>query len=264
VSIHLTADDFGLHPDVNRGIARLLEQGALTDTSAMGNGRAIEDGTEELQALGIDSVGLHACWVGGEQTLTRMRTVASDGRMPDRIRLLRCLVLRPKRSGEELLEETLAQAARLQRLGLRLTHLDSHQHMHALPQLHGVILAASRELGRLPVRVPQVARISQRPTGLLLTRFAAHLARRASRDRIPSYASFGFEDSGCQTESSLRRYLSEPLPPGSELMTHPAATTPALEASYGHWNYDWEGELHGLERVRAWRESQGITAVSFA
>lgn len=264
MSIHVNADDFGLHPDVNRVIIRLLQRGALTDASAMGNGQAIRDGAEALRQAGIDAVGLHACWVGGEVPLTRMPTVAPAGRMPERGGLIRCLTVHPRRTRAELRAEALAQAAELRSLGLRITHIDSHQHMHVFPQLQDVILHVSRELGCLPVRTPRVIRKGERPIGRVLDRLSTRLAGRAARWGIPTYDSFGFEDSGRQTESSLREYLSRPLPEGAELMTHPAEQTPALEAMYGRWGYDWGGELDGLERVAGWRESRAIMVAPFA
>lgn len=264
MSIHLNADDFGLHSAVNRGIIRLLQQGALTDTSAMGNGQAIHDGAEALREAGIEAVGLHTCWVGGEVPLTWMPTIAPTGRLPERSGLIRCLTLHRRRARAELRAEALAQASELRSLGLRLTHIDSHQHMHVLPGLQDVILAVSQELGRLPVRTPRVIRKGERSVGRVLDWLSCRLDRRAARWGIPTYDSFGFEDSGCQTESSLRGYLSRPLPEGAELMTHPAEPTSALKAAYGRWKYNWGGELNGLEQVTGWRESQAITAAPFA
>ncbi len=262
-SVHINADDFGLHEDVNRGIMRLLASGALTDTSAMGNGAAIEEGAGLLRDGGHAGVGLHICWVGGESTLTRPRWFAPEGQMPERATLIRRLAMHPGTVRVELLAEARAQAHRLEQLGLTITHVDSHQHMHVLPGLQDVAIRVANELGGVPIRCPRVILKRERPIGMVLDLLGRRLHRRAMRGGIPTYASYGFEDSGEQTATSLESYLSRPLPDGSELMVHPAVPTAALQGAYGQWRYDWGGELNGLEQVLTWRVSHKITAAPF-
>jgi len=262
-ALHITADDYGLHADINSAVVRLLETGALTDTSAMGNGRAIERGAELLHATGRSSVGLHLCWVGGEQALGPMPILAPQSRLPERPQLIQRTLRDPRAARNELFAEGMRQARALQALGLHITHIDSHQHMHVLPSAHLVVLEIARRLGGAPVRLPRVITPLGRPIGLLLTMFSRQLARVAARMGIPTYLSFGFEDSGRQNGESLRSYLMHPLPPGSELMTHPGDSTPVLRRDYGSWRYDWSGEAAGLEEVTPWRESHGITVGNF-
>lgn len=262
-ALHITADDYGLHADVNSAVVRLLASGALTDTSAMGNGRAIEPGAELLRALGRSSVGLHLCWVGCERALGPMPVLAPRGQLPERAQLGRRSIRHPREVRSELFAEGMRQARALQSFGLRITHIDSHQHMHVLPGAHLVVLEIARRLGRAPVRLPRLMNPLSRPIGLVLATFSRQLERAAARMGIPTYQSFGFEDSGRQNGESLRSYLMHSMPPGSELMTHPGDSTPGLRGDYGGWRYDWSGEAASLEEVRSWRESRKVITASF-
>src|SRR2546430_17183101 len=50
--------------------------------------------------------------------------------------------------------ECVAQLARLREAGVRVTHIDSHRHVHALPGVWGVVIETARREGVPVVRVP--------------------------------------------------------------------------------------------------------------
>jgi predicted glycoside hydrolase/deacetylase ChbG (UPF0249 family) len=56
---------------------------------------------------------------------------------------------------EEVVIELRAQIEKALRAGLRLTHVDSHKHTHALPQICEAIVATMKDYGINAVRAPR-------------------------------------------------------------------------------------------------------------
>ena len=61
---------------------------------------------------------------------------------------------------DHLAAECDAQLTRLQSLGVRVAHLDSHRHVHALPAIWKPVTLAARRAGVAAIRVPRVSFVS--------------------------------------------------------------------------------------------------------
>jgi predicted glycoside hydrolase/deacetylase ChbG (UPF0249 family) len=171
--------------------------------------------------------------------------------------------------------ELSAQIERVLDHGLRPTHLDSHQHGHALPGIAQLVLRLSDRY-RIPfVRVPVEEPRIDRPLSVhAASRWAGAMALRASwtmsrlsgvrvseRRRLHF---LGFTEGGRLNQTRLHRLLRA-LRPGRtyELMCHPgfAPEEPELQ----RWNYHHEQELQAL--TSAWIRSEvaarGIRLIGF-
>lgn len=152
----VNADDFGLTTGVNSSVISCHVSGSLTSATLLPN----MDGTEEAARLAVAhptlGVGLHFNITQG-RPLSRPAEVSSllseSGEFLDRSRLLvRALTgrIRP----DHVRTELLAQHAHLRSFGVNLTHIDSHQHAHAIPSVFRVVATHACDLG-LALRVPK-------------------------------------------------------------------------------------------------------------
>ncbi|MGE4504712.1 MAG: carbohydrate deacetylase [Desulfovibrionaceae bacterium] len=139
----INADDLGLSPGVNRAIKQAYTAGGISSASIIVNTPYSRAAAEEI-ALGL---GLH---VGLHLNLTHGRCVADPRRMPllvdeegffqrNASALFQALLFK-HREREELLDqiavELEAQMDMAEKLELRPTHFDSHQHVHMIPAIH--------------------------------------------------------------------------------------------------------------------------------
>jgi predicted glycoside hydrolase/deacetylase ChbG (UPF0249 family) len=168
----LNADDYGLCAEVNAAIEELIEAGRLYDVSVLANGEAWESAAQFLRRHSHISVGAHLNAVEG-------RPIAQA----DKIRLLtdtngqfvglRELLLRwakhPFAVTQAIELEWRAQLERLRAAKLRLSHVDSHQHLHVFPAAWRLAVRLVREYGITALRLP-------RERGVLPMRRAAALA----------------------------------------------------------------------------------------
>lgn len=239
VRVIVHADDFGLHPALNEGIERAHRDGLVSSTSLMPTGPVFEDAVRRCRALPQLDLGLHFALVGVPgypPTLSRFALAFARGQMPT---------------------QTIAESLRSQldaalRQGIALSHIDSHQHLHALPTIMRVVCAAAREYGipavRLPLDGPAFASLPPGRHGqAALLRVMARLSRRyitAFGLRTTDYFA-GMAVSGHLTSPRLGTYLRQARPGTTEIVCHPGADNAALRQKFD-WGYDWEGELAAL------------------
>jgi len=249
------ADDFGLHPALNEGVERAHREGVVSSASVMPLAPAFEDAARRAAAMPDLDLGLHFTLVGlpgFPSTLGAFLSGYMRGAWPAR-------------------RVASALRAQMDALGgLEISHLDSHQHLHALPTIMRVVCPLAAGYGiravRLPADGPALARVppARRAQAAALAA-VARLSRRyiaAAGLRTSDHFS-GMAVSGNLTAPTLAAYLRDARAGLTEIVCHPGADNRTLSRVFD-WGYDWEGERTALcspEALAAntplttWRES---------
>lgn len=265
-SIKVTADDYGMHPDINRGIRHCIEEGLIDRVSVAACGSAC--GKEELELLKRllkkypkVSAGLH-CMLTEGNALTGVSSLTNRyGAFSRHIRgFLPQVILRRVRS-EDVLKEWRAQADRVSSAGIELTHLDSHQHVHLLP---GIWNTAHQLMDQ--VQIYSIRSGYQSVMGALkrgrpeLVMFQLIAARRF-RTTPNLHRTLGVL---CSTQfefSKIRPQLERAIARGEpiEIMTHPGFASSELLHQFGYWNATWENEIPELAKLARRRKERSDT-----
>ncbi|HEY6808967.1 MAG TPA: ChbG/HpnK family deacetylase [Gemmatimonadales bacterium] len=176
----INADDFGLSEGVNRGIVEAHLAGTVTSTSLLVNLPAFADALRcRLRAPKL-GVGLHFNLTAGPPVAPPERVPSLCDRATGQFVSLRRLIARTLAGRVVPAEVTLeceAQLARLRAAGVRVTHIDSHRHVHLLPGIWKAVRDTAERAGIPVVRVPFDAEawIGRRPSA-----FAEQLSLRAA------------------------------------------------------------------------------------
>lgn len=275
----LTADDAGLAGPLSRRIASLLAARRLTATSLLPCAPAFGIAVEELRAAGVTEAGVHLCAVGGETPLSpasAVPTMAPGGRFPRAWPAVAARAAAFRLRTAEAEREWEAQVVAVRETGLRVTHLDSHQHLHLLPSLLPVVLSLARRFdvpfvraprGDDPAAVGDPVGGAARARARLLSLFGAAARRRIASAGLPEPPRvLGLAEAGAMT---LPRWaaLLEALPDGGtfEVVLHPGAEDPEAASRYP-WGYGWEAEALALEseELAALLTRRGVEAVPFS
>lgn len=232
----VNCDDFGLTAGVNRAIAELHAAGLVTSASLMARAGATDEAIEQARATPSLGVGCHIVLVDGEPVLPPERIPGLvDARTGQFLPTLAAFLQRlftGRIGAEEIEAEAAAQIARLQRSGVRLTHIDTHKHTHIFPAVLRPVLGAARAAGIRAVRHPfEPAWALRASIGAPLARVAelTILRRLAPRSKqILAGEGFATTDgtiamagTGSLTAEALRALLQK-MPGGTwELVTHP-------------------------------------------
>jgi predicted glycoside hydrolase/deacetylase ChbG (UPF0249 family) len=268
----VSADDFGLSARVNAGIVDAHRNGIVTSTTIMAVGAAFEDAARLAGENPDLDIGVHLTLVGERALLPpgKIPSLADEaGRLPVDVFAFARDYVRGRIRLTDIRAELNAQLERVRSAGLRVTHIDSHQHVHML----GGILETTAELC-VAHRVPYLRRAAEhlgrqllcgRPLPQRLLQLAAvrTVALRSWPDSVRCTDRFyGFYSGGRLTEAHLAAVIRS-MRPGvvAELMCHPGLHDPG----YAAWGYDWETELTALKspRVRQLLDERRVSLTRF-
>ena len=272
----VNADDLGLTPAVNRGVVRAFQDGIVTSASVLVTGSAFEDAVALAQQNPQLDVGLHLALVEERAVLepdVLPTLVDETQRFPRTSMEFIQRAILGGISWYEVEQEIAAQVALFQKTGLRLSHLNSHQHLHMFPPVFQIVRRLARWMDNVWIRNSagpwrkspdaSLGRWAQR-LGLNLTSLAARGLHDGSQPQMPD-GLFGFEVSGRLTPSALEQILRR-IPHGLyELICHPGEDDADTQTRYSHWGYRWAEELKTLTapETEAILKEQGITVTSF-
>jgi predicted glycoside hydrolase/deacetylase ChbG (UPF0249 family) len=256
----LCADDAGLAGPLSRRVAALLASGRLSATSLLPCGAAFEDAVSALREAGVVEAGVHLCLVGGETPVLpagAVRSIAPGGRFHRAWPAVAARVDTGLVRLSEVEEEWEAQLLAVRRAGFRVTHLDSHQHLHLLPALLRIVLRLARRYDVPFVRAPRADDPAAygapvggagRARARLLALFGAAARTRIAAAGLPEPPRvLGLAEAGRMTLPRWRALLAT-LPDGEtfEAVLHPGVEDPGARERY-RWGYDWAGETSALE-----------------
>jgi hopanoid biosynthesis associated protein HpnK len=273
----VNADDLGLTPGVNRGVVRAFQEGIVTSASLLVTGSAFDDAVALARQNPELDLGLHLTLVEERAVLGRdvlPSLVDETGRFPrTSAEFIRRAILGRIR-WDEVEREVAAQIAVFQKTGLRLSHLNSHQHLHMFPPVYEIVRRLTRGMQNVWIRNAagdwrkspgvRTLRWAQR-LGLNVTCLAARGLHDRSQPQMPD-GICGFEVSGCLTRSALEQILRT-IPHGFyELICHPGEDDADTRTQYSHWGYRWAEELDALTapETRVLLREHGIDLTSFA
>lgn len=265
VRLIINADDFGLTPGVNRAIAELHDAGAVTSATLMATGPAFDDAVALALARPSLGVGCHIVLVDGTPvsdpaTIPTLLGPENDqGRRTFRDSLADFAlgVLRGSIRQDDIQREALAQIQKLQRAGLKLTHVDTHKHTHLLPRVTRPIIRALEQSGIRAIRNPFEPRWAAALGGStrrnLFVRTFGPGRRRfeasppiASRRILTTRGTVGISATGHLNSATLSALLNS-IPDGTwELVCHPGYNDRDLDAITTRLRTERETELRAL------------------
>ena len=153
----VNADDFGLNAAATDAILECHVAGSVTSTTLMANAPDCERAVDLAKAYPDFGIGLHFNLTWGVP-VTPPGEVSSlvdrEGRFLSRGQLARGILM-GRINRVHLERELAAQWRRICVLGVRPSHVDSHQHAHGLPLVFDLV-AAHCQQERIPMRVPWV------------------------------------------------------------------------------------------------------------
>jgi chitin disaccharide deacetylase len=279
----LNADDFGLTHGVNEGIIRAHRDGILTSATLMANGLAFDGAVERARANPKFGVGCHLVLVGGTPVAPCEEIpslVDRKGRFPESLGVFLARLSSGRVSLQQIERELRAQIERIRGAGIEPTHLDTHKHTHAHPQVMEALGRVAHQLGIARVRKPmenlrdswassrnERAGLSAQLLAVAALRAMTPAFRAISRKyglRSPDHF-LGLAMTGKLGPVALR-HLIDTLPEGrTEIMLHPGICDPELASTGSRLQQERQTELEALldPGVKRALMNQGIRLISY-
>jgi predicted glycoside hydrolase/deacetylase ChbG (UPF0249 family) len=145
--------------------------------------------------------------------------------------------------------ELRAQIEKVLATGLRVTHLNGHQHLHQLPSVRRIVTRLASEYGIGYVRVVNDRGGRARRVSMAVLNALGDRSRRT----------IGVAEAGHLTAERIIELLDH-VKGVTELVTHPGVGV----TSYPHWGYAWEEETRALcdPSVREAIDARGIELIA--
>ena len=138
MKVILHADDFGYDKDTLDATIDCFQRGALTSCTVMVNCEASEEAFEFARKHPEFSYGAHLTYVDGLKPVLSSKEIAmlvdKDGFFlpSNSVRKLAMMLKLPKK---QIIAESQAQIDKMENAGIKLSHLDSHGHLHKFPSI---------------------------------------------------------------------------------------------------------------------------------
>lgn len=250
------ADDFGRHVLINSAVAKAVERGCLRSATLMPGGKAFDDAVDVAKSHPELGVGIHLTMVNGFPVCDPKdipSLVTEEGVFLDDYTLFVKAFLKGKIRLDDVRRELMAQAEKMGKTGLDLTHVDSHQHMHVLPGIFDIALDAAESLHINAVRIPRsplftgfsgsIGQLIGR-TGLATLADLAGMRAKHRHFRTPDHFA-GIVAGEAVHEGHFRNILDHLKSGTTEIMMHPGVDNRILVKDT-LWDHDFEAEYHAL------------------
>lgn len=238
----VTADDVGLDRGMTAGAIRAHREGIVTACSIVANGVDFDDAVARLRDVPALEIGVHLA-------LVEERALTTGAPMPKNY--IRFLLSRRRDPEGELR----AQIEKVLATGLRVTHLNGHQHLHVLPRISRIVQRLAEEY-----RIGYVRRVDDRGGRAGVGRRAAIgvLNALGRRSKGTNDATIGVLQAGHLDADELLR-LFGCVRGVTELVTHPG-----IDVTRYDWRYSWNEETRALcdPRLRPALAANGIDLVA--
>lgn len=260
----ITADDFGLSESINEGIMKSYTEGVVTYLNIIPTGDAFEDAVRLAGESGLEEIGAHL-------TLTETRPITSIESNANHNQLFFRL-LRGKISEKDIYIELKNQLDKIKKMGIKITNLSSHEHIHMMPGISEIFIRLAVEYA-----IPSVRYICcDRPASFLcagdiyrkalIYYFSSKMKKSLSAAGIKhADRLFGFLDSGNMDEDKALELLKLQRDGTAELVCHPGFLGPEVLDKY-RFHINCEKELYALtsNRVKDAVKELGIKLIKYS
>ena len=144
----ITADDYGERKDINKRIIECYLKAAISDISILAVGEAFSDAAELAGKHNIKNIGAHLALTGPFKPLTR--GIEFPGSYGEFFTKYFSGLINKSRIYEEFKQ----QISRIKNAGFTITHLNSHQHIHVIPEILKIVTELMKKEGIKYVRFP--------------------------------------------------------------------------------------------------------------
>jgi predicted glycoside hydrolase/deacetylase ChbG (UPF0249 family) len=247
MTLVVTADDFGLCPEIDDAICVLHDRGVVTRTSLLVNTPLFESSVEALRRRPGLEVAIHLNLTDGRPVLPATEVpslVDAEGRFAGgRHYGVIAGIMAGRVDRGDIHREWRAQIAKGKGAGLTFSELNAHGHLHLLPALQGMVLDLQREFAIPRVRL---VRSHEWPRGVLLHLCSLVMRRRQRRRGAPVTwpdATVGLRTPGDVDPRIRLDAFSRRASGTTELIAHPAARR---NPYHDRWGYRGEEVLNWL------------------
>ncbi len=240
-SLIINIDDAGSSDAVNKAVKKCYLSGGVTGISLIACGERFREACTILHDLGKPEAGVHLTLTGRFTPCTKpssaIETLTHKGSFAGNYWGFMLLYAQKRLRPEQVYLELSNQVKRVKEEGFRVTHLDSHEHIHMFPGILDITIKLASEFNIPYVRLPleNTAVIRKRFSIIDFLRHAGLKVFSSGAEKVMSRAGIKCNDSflghfhSGRIDDDILDFMLENLADGvNELAIHPAVFPPQL------------------------------------
>ncbi|MFH1593503.1 MAG: ChbG/HpnK family deacetylase [Candidatus Omnitrophota bacterium] len=154
----INADDFGMSEEINNGILECYAKRAITDMSILAVGSSFLHAVESARKNNIKKLGVHLALTGGFRAISVKETIPSligrRGHFSKGYGSFLSRYFTRLISIDQIRRELKNQIVKVKEKGFKITHLDSHHHIHTVPGIFRKVIEIAKDEGIQYIRYP--------------------------------------------------------------------------------------------------------------
>ncbi|MFC1571220.1 carbohydrate deacetylase [Candidatus Margulisiibacteriota bacterium] len=258
----VTADDFGSIESTNQAIMHCYHHGLVRSASLMAVGSAFEQAVTLAKATPGLSIGAHLTLVNEKPVLAAKEIpslVNQDGYLHYSYKVFMKKYFLRQINLDEVERELHSQITKVINRGIKIDYLNSHQHIHLLPEILRRVIKLAQHFNIECLRFPKTS-ILNLPS---LRQAALHVLASSSKKLFKSSGLkttdhfLGFSQSGRISEGILVSFLNDLEAGISEIVMHPTFEDQEYLTRYKSY-YDKTGFKHQPEKEIAALTSKSV------
>ena len=254
----VTADDFGLAAEVNKAVLKAHTEGILTSASLMVSAPAAAEAIDMAKDMPTLGVGLHLVLAEGSSVLSHKKIpdlVDEAQKFSDKIVSSGFRYFFSPKAKKQIQMECEAQIKKFLESGLKIDHINSHNHLHVHPTIAGIVIELAKKYSIPAMRVPY----GLFPFSLLLENKLKKVGI------VYNDATFGLSETGAMIESAWEKIIPQIKEGVTEIYTHPAtATTGILNKTMPDYKHKEELEALMNPKLQEQITKAGIELTTFS
>jgi predicted glycoside hydrolase/deacetylase ChbG (UPF0249 family) len=260
----VTADDLGLTKSINEGILKACKEGIVTAVSVIPTGEGIEDALAAIKDLPFKDIGAHL-------SLSETKPILSSSRFYKNHNKFFFSLLLGRINLNDVYAELKAQIEILKKAGCSITHINSHEHVHMIPQVLNIFVRLAKEYGISVIRFPRGDRtpkgmsLKENYRSFILNYFTGSIEDNLKKtDLIYTDYFMGLLDAGQLNIDKVKNILTGLKEGVTEIVTHPGFLSPEVLDHY-KWHMGCETELFALtdKRIKNFIKENSIKLISY-
>ncbi len=271
----INGDDFGMAHNINEGIVKAHNEGILTSTSIVAQGLAFDQAIELAKKNPTLDIGIHLTLIEETPLLSPddiPTLVNKDGKFFRDAKQFFKRYLLGKISRDDVYKELEAQFKKVLSSGIKITHIDGHQHMHVLKDVYEVTTKLALKYNIPIIRIPfekirpYMFFQKEAASRILFLSVLNFISKQRIKEKrfIHTDHIAGFLFGGNLNKKNLLKLIQK-LPDSGicEVICHPGFDDPS--SVYSHWKSNWGNELNALtdSYVSDFILEKGIKLINF-
>ena len=244
----INADDLGRTTAINKGIEKGYRYGVISSASLVANSSGFNHALRIIKRNPGLKIGVH---LNLHEYVPILKTKFINKLYKlNHLKLYFRILIASSEEIKEIEKNFILQINKIQKYGIKISHLDGHNHMHVHPRLNSVMRRIIKRTKINKIRIPdeKILKSSsiQKKIKILILKFACIFFKNKVKKFVTTSYFHGLANGGCLNIKAFEKILKNDVQNGTnELMCHVGLKNNDPPYNIG---YNWKKELNTVTK----------------